>query len=603
MSNQQAKPASGWRRTLGQSLQAMGMAWQRLVCGLANLRRRLWRKRLPGYVLFTLNQELSERSPVRAWWWSFVPGAQAPLSLADLSDSLRRVASDPDVRGVLFLVKTVPLGLTQAQSLAMLFDRFREWDRLDNGPAAPKQIIVHLEQITRTTYVAACAADQILVTPLTGWDVIGLHTTPTFWKETLKLAGIEMDVVKVAPWKTAFDTFSEPAMTPEYEAQVQWLYDSLYKDLVETIAQRRKLSPATVHSLIDGAPWNAEEAQAAGLIDGIAYEDQLPALLGQLDKPATLKPYREVQQLLLRRPRRGHPQAIGVISLTGSIIPGQSRSFPVPLPLFGEEVLGHLTAQQQIRAARKQTDLAAVVVYVDSRGGSSLASDLIWRELSLLNAEKPVVVYMGSVAGSGGYYISLPSRQIVAQRGTLTGSIGVITAKPVLQGTYEKLQARRYTIQRGAHAGLYSEDHPWRGSERAKIEESVRYNYDQFKQRVATDRNLPFDQLDPICNGRVWTGAQALEWGLIDTLGDFHTAVECACRLADLPTDGTVDVHDLTPPQKRLLAEPSATAAILAQLYRLANLDCHFADEIGAELYALLGCERYWWLTSTTVDR
>jgi protease-4 len=571
MSNRQAKAASGWRQVIRQSLQTIGMSWRRLVCGLANLRRRLWRKQLPGYVLFPLNQELSERSPVRAWWWNFVPGAQPPLSLADLSESLRRVASDPDVRGVIFLVKTVPLGLTQAQSLAMLFDRFREWDRQDNGPTAPKQIIVHLEQVTRTNYVAACAADQILVTPLTGWDVLGLHTTPTFWKETLKLAGVEMDVVKVAPWKTAFDALSEPAMTPEYEAQIQWLYDSLYQDLIETIAQRRKLSPETVQSLIDGAPWQAEEAQAAGLIDGLAYEDQLPTLLGQPDSPATIKPYREVQNLLLRRPRPRHPRTVGVISLTGSIIPGQSRTFPVPLPLFGPEVLGHLTAQQQIRAARKQDDLAAIVVYIDSRGGSSLASDLIWRELSLLNAEKPVVVYMGSVAGSGGYYISLPSRQIVAQRGTLTGSIGVITAKPVLQGTYEKLQARRYTIQRGAHAGLYSEDQRWRESERAKIEESVRYNYDQFKQRVAADRNLPFDQLDPLCNGRVWTGVQAQAHGLIDTLGDFHTAVECACRLADLPTDGTVAVRDLTPPKRRLPAEPADVQKALAGLEHAPN--------------------------------
>ena len=176
-------------------------------------------------------------------------------------------------------------------------------------------------------------------------------------------------------------------------------------------------------------------------------------------------------------------------------------------------------------AARDDDRLAAVIVHIDSQGGSALASDLIWRELKLLNEEKPVIAYMGNVAASGGYYIALPTREIIAQRATLTGSIGVITAKPVLQETYAKLQAQRYTIQRGDHAGLYSEDQAWDADQRAKVESGIRHSYAEFKERVAAGRNLPLEQLDAICNGRVWTGAQALDHGLIDALGDFSVAV------------------------------------------------------------------------------
>jgi protease IV len=536
---------SGWRAGLRRLQSGLDQFWQWLVCETANLRRRVYRKRLPDYVVFVINQELAERTPLQPWWYSYLPGYQPPLSLASLSAAFRRVARDPDVKGIVLLFKTVPLGMVQAQNLAALFDRFREWDRQYHGDMAGKRIVVHLEQVTRTTYIAACAADQVLVTPLTNWDVLGFHTSPTFWKETLDLAGIAMDVVKVAPWKTAFDALSEPVMTPEYEAQVQWLYDSVFADLVAAIQQGRGLSGETVKSLIDGAPWTAEQALAAALVDGIAYEDELPVLLGQAGEPATLKPYSAAHRLLFRRPQQRHPSAVGVISLNGAIIPGRSRSFPLPLPLFGEEVLGHLTAQQQIRAARKNPRLAAVVAYVDSRGGSALASDLIWRELKLLAQEKPLVVYMGSVAGSGGYYISLPAHQIV------------ITGKPVLRDAYARLQAQRYSIKRGDHADLYSEDQLWPASQRAKIEEGVQHSYTQFKRRVAEDRALPYEELDAVCNGKVWTGAQALQHGLVDALGDFHVAVECACTLADLPTDGSVRVVDLTPPKERLLAEPA----------------------------------------------
>jgi protease-4 len=179
----------------------------------------------------------------------------------------------------------------------------------------------------------------------------------------------------------------------------------------------------------------------------------------------------------------------------------------------------------------------------------------------------------------------------------------VITAKPILQETYSKLQARRYAIRRGEHAGLYSEDQPWTASQRAKVEESVRDNYAEFKRRVADDRNLPYAELDPICNGKVWTGTQALTHGLVDALGDFPVAVERACQLANLPTDGSVRVLDLAAPKDHSLAEPVQAIKAALGLSDGQSLVTVARQLLRGEWQALVGSEPHWWITTDLPDR
>lgn len=573
------KPFLTWlRQLLKQSTRAVGVGWRRLICALFNLRRRLFRKRLDSYVVITLSRELEERDPHEPWWYDFIPGRKPPQTIESLHHALQRIAVDPAVKGVLFLVKAPNLSLVQAQSLTALFNRFRQWDRQQNPHRDAKAVVIHLEQITLPLYVMACAADRIFVPPLTGWDVLGLRTTPTFFKSTLAKLGVEMDVHQIAPWKSALDSFARSEMSPEFAEQMNWLLDSWYEDIIERIATARKLEPETVRTLIDGAPWDAPAALANGLVDGIAYEDELPMILGNAEKPVSLQPYTHVQKFLLRKPRQSAPQTVGVINMQGTIMPGESQSQPIALPVLGKQTLGSSTAQQQIRTARKDESIAAVVLYVDSPGGSALASDLIWRELQLLQQEKPVVVYMGDVAASGGYYIAMGAQHVVAAPATLTGSIGVIIGKAVTAGTYAKLEANRSVIQRGAHAGLYADDHHWVGSEREKIEESIVYVYDLFKERVAAGRNLPYATLDAVANGRVWTGKQALELKLVDELGDFQCAVEKACVLADLPTDGSTHIQRITTSKQKLLGTPIEAAKgalgvdVMQQVGELAEL-------------------------------
>jgi protease-4 len=566
-----------------------------MACGFSNTRRRWLKRRLPDYVVITIGGALLERDPELPWYYDFIPGYRGPQTLEGLQRVLSGVADDPDVRGVLLLFKGATLSLAQAQSLTALFDRFRRRSAERGGRDAAQRIVVYVEHCSPSALVAASAADQLIFAPLADWEIVGVRAAPLFVKEALARLGVEMQVVRVAPWKTAADTFLFDGLTDAARAQYTWLLDSLYADIVTGVAQGRRLEAEAVQALIDRAPLTATEALAAGLIDQIAYEDELPGLLAQGDKPATIKPYRRIRRLLYRPLRPAAVGSVGVISLSGSIMTGESRAFPAPLPLFGEETIGSTTAQQLIRAARQDDHLDAVVVHVDSPGGSALASDLIWRELALLDAEKPVIIYMGDVAASGGYYIAAPGRKIVAQRATITGSIGVIIAKANLQGAFARFGARRDEVARGAHAAIYADTTAWQDDLLERVEGSLQHVYAQFKQRVVDGRGLDLAALDDLAGGRVWTGAQALAHGLVDTLGDFQHAVEVAAAEAGLPAGGRVELVTVAEPHRWLAAAPAAAQVLLGgrRAQQFSDLTAFLLD---GELSEVLTREQVWLL-------
>lgn len=569
----------------------IGFTWRCLGCALFNLRRRIFLRRLTAYPVILLEGDLVERAPDAPWYYTWLPIYSTPLSLEEIDKALQHIAGDPDVLGVLFHCTDCSPSLAQAQSLRQLLDRFRATDQKVYPTNTPKSIVFHLEELTAPLYVAAAGADLVTLTPLTEWTVTGLAATPLFFKEALAQVGVEFDVVRVAPWKTAADMFAADGLSDAARAQYDWLFDSLYAALVDAIAGGRELEPARVRELIDQAPLSAQAAREAGLIDEVTYADELPALLGIEDERRHPQLYGRARKLLYRRARRPSSGTIGVVSLTGAIMAGESREFPLPLPLIGEDTLGSSSAQQLIRAARNDDSLDAVVVHVDSPGGSALASDLIWRELDLLAREKPVVVYMGDVAASGGYYIAAPAAKIVAQRSTLTGSIGVILAKPVAVEALDKARIRWETLRRGEHADLYTSFAPWEEGARAAVTASMDAVYRTFKERVVAGRGIDRAALEELAGGRVWTGEQALAHGLVDALGDLNTAVELACQEADLPADGSVRVEAVAAPGRWLPALPGAPAAAeLAQWQTLAQFVA------GGELTRLLQREQLWLL-------
>ena len=577
--------ASLYERYVVRLLRGISLLWQVCVCGLANLLRGLSKGGRADYVLFELSGALLERTP---------------STIESLRQALRRIAADPDVRGGLILVKGAQLSLAQAQTLADLFDRFRGWSREFYPEAAAKEIVVFLESCGNAEYMMAAAADRVFVSPLTDWMVVGLRAEPIFLADMLRKVGVQAEVVKVAPWKTAFDSLERSGISPAHQEQLERLLDGWYMELVTAISRGRDISAEQIRSAIDSAPLTANKAVEMGLVDGAAYEDELPTVLATTNEDARILPFEQARKALYRRPRpelAGVRSRIGVISLSGMITSGRSRRFPTDLPIIGGRTVGSATVQQMIRAALKNERLAGILLHVDSNGGSALASDLIWRELTLLNRKKPVVSYLGDVAASGGYYVALPAQRIICQPATVTGSIGVIMAKLITSEAFAKIGARRFAVQRGENAGIYASDRPWRPEQRAKVEEHIGYTYGNFKKLVADARQLDPASLEEICGGRVWTGRQAQTHGLVDELGDFTTAIDRLCELAELPQDGSVALVQVTADQSRPRPPLSERSLDLtARGDGLADLSDALLALVQGEISSLLGPERVWLL-------
>ena len=529
----------------------LGDAFRNTRLRFGNALKRRFRKQLP-YLVFDLQGDLPEYTPPPPRWQRFLPMLGLPrssssLSLADLRNAFDRIAADPRAPGVVLRLDELNVRWATAQTLRGLIATLR---------AAGKRVLVHCAaDFDPLTYFVATAADEIYLAPPATWQVLGLRSESVFLKDALDLWGIQAEVVAVSPYKGAAGTLSRTSMSDEQREMLSWLLDGFYNALVNAIAEGRNLPPEEVRALIDRAPLTAEETTQAGLVDAVLYLDELPARLtlhdqkdfgpGEGDDPDqtpdlshVLIPFDEGRRALLAPIRKRSGKFIALISIEGTIVPGESRDIPAPLPIpvLGNQQAGADSVAQAFREIEADPRFAAVVLYVNSPGGSALASDLIWREVERVRRKKPVVVYMGNTAASGGYYVSATADWIVAQPLTVTGSIGVIFMKLLTTGLFSIFSANRESIQRGAHAGLFSDSLPLDEERRAVVEKTVRETYDLFKTRVLAGRKrLTPNTLEPIAGGRVWLGEQALEHGLVDELGDLMRAVDKAKALVELP--------------------------------------------------------------------
>jgi protease-4 len=581
-------------------LAELRQVWSAVTFGLTgigvwfrNLLRYLRRSRT-DYVVIPLGGALPERpGPPRGFLQRrLLPLPGPPLSMAALNHRLRAVADAGNVRGVVFVFQGLTVGLATCQSLRRAIERLR---------AAGKEVVVFTPYLDLTHYYIAAAANRIIVPPAARFELLGLRVESVFLKDALGRLGIQADVVQISPFKTAFNELGESQMTPEQEQQLNWILDDGYEQITDAIAADRHLEAARLRELVDGAPYTAEAARAAGLIDDIAYEDTLPELLaptdpdssaGQADRspdengdrpaPQKSRPramfssWPEARAIMLEKRRRPARKAIGVISLQGAITMGPSRRSPLPIPWFSGPASGERTLSNLLRRAEKNRRLAAVIIQMDSGGGSALASDIIWRQLRRLANKLPVVAYMGDTAASGAYYIAAAARHIVAQPMTLTGSIGVITLRLSTGGLFEKLDINRVSLQRGRHADLNSDLAPLTEEERQILWDEVTDSYGRFLDIVAAGRDLARDSLDEICAGRVWTGRQARQHGLVDQHGDFQDAVAAAAELAGLAVDDQteVPVYDLYSDGASLvLPEPFEEPAELLKLLSPVRLE------------------------------
>jgi protease-4 len=518
---------------------------------LTNRLRQLSRRNL-GYVVLRISGSYPERTvpPQRRFPLSLLPWPQPPPSIDAFAGALELLALDPRVKGVIFFISDLSAEPATLSSLRQIIGRFR---------VSGKRTVAYLQDLTMWPYYLAVACDEILIPESAEFHAAGLRSEVLFLKNTLGLIGIQADFEAIAEYKVSPDTFRRSKMTEPHREMLESLLDSLYDELVNAIAAGRNMTPKRVKKLLDSVPLTAQQAQEDGLLDGVCYEDELPARLGTGEAPAVMIPWEQTRRRLIR-PRRWHSRrAIGVISLEGTIVPGLSRRAPIPLPIplpVPTSQVGSDTLVQQLRAAAMNRQLAAVILHVDSPGGSALASDLIWRELMHLRHIKPLVVFMGNIAASGGYYVSAPANAILAQPTTLTGSIGIWGGKIVTSGVWDRIHARREVVSRGKAAGLYADTAPFDDAERTIVRAELGRGYARFKARVAQGRSMTDEQVEALARGRVWTGEQALARGLVDGLGDLRTAAERARELAGISPRRYAPLVDVPVPRRYQVAQP-----------------------------------------------
>lgn len=529
--------------------------------GLRYLWHRLgnWRRgrvKELDYILLTLPTTMPALPEQRSWLRKRILG-HPPMSLSDLDRHFRQIGADPRPQGVVLHLRGIAMSLADIQTLRASILRLREQG---------KRVIAFAQGYDNATYYIASACDEIILQPGGTLNTIGLVSQPTFLRSALESIGVQLDSVAITPFKGAYDSLTRDDISPEGQQQLDWLLDSRYQMLVEDIAQGRKTTPDAVRQMIDTAPHLDNDALAQGYIDAILNEEGLAQHLAT----EHLIVWSEARKVLLREWRTGFDKYVAVLPLTGLMMPGESGSPPadLPIPFLGAERMGDLTVVRQVRQLMKNKSAAAVVLWIDSGGGVAITAEAMTSALRELAKDRPVVAYMNTAAASGGYYIATPAQWIVAQPGTITGSIGVILGKPITGGLLKKLKVNRREFMRGANASIFSDAAPFTGAQRKQMRASIEHNYQQFIQLVADSRHMTLEAVDAVGGGRVWTGQQALANGLVDQLGDLRAAVGKARELAGLPEDApAVLVAKEAKPIAPQVAEQANPAAILEYMH------------------------------------
>jgi protease IV len=463
-------------------------------------------------------------------------------TVRSLVESLRKAKRDPRIKSVLLIPSTLDLPYwAKVQELRDAVLDFRE---------SGKPVVTFLEYGGDREYYLATAADRVFLLPTSPLDLTGVASYTLFLRGALDQLGAYPDFLQIGAYKTAPNQFTQSGFTPAHREMVEALTLNIYEQLVSGIAQRRGKTPDDVRAILGQGPFTPEEALRLGLVDDLVYEDEiddrLPELRGESGEMARVEG-RDYQRVSPRsagiRPR----SRIAVLYAAGTIVSGRSRYDPLNGALVGSD-----TMVEQIRQIRADETIRAIVLRVDSPGGSSVASDVIWRELMIArdeNPSRPLVASMSDLAASGGYYIAMPSQVIVAQPATLTGSIGIYAGKIVVGGTLEKIGVTTGTVASDPNAEIYSPFTPFTPAQRERIGAFMAGFYANFVEKAAESRQRTPAEIEAVAQGRVWTGAQALDRGLVDMLGGLDTAVALAKERANIPIDEDVELV-IYPPRR-----------------------------------------------------
>ena len=462
-------------------------------------------------------------------------------SLTGLVMQFKKAKVDNRIKAILLDVDMSGVGWGKAEEIRDAITDFR---------SSGKPVYAYMELGLNKEYYIATACNKIIVPPPGELFINGLAADVMFFRGSLDKLGIYPDIYQIGKYKSAGDMFTQKQMTDAHREYINSMLDDLFNRYVNAIAQARHKTPDDIRKLIDDAPYGAAKAKEVGLIDDSMYHDDVEKMLkkelGYKDSdaftPVRGVDYRDVEpeSLGLNKGER-----IAVIYATGDIGSGSSQNSP-----SGDQSIGSDTLAKALTDAAADKSIKAIVLRVDSPGGSGLASDIIWHAVEAANQKKPVVVSMSDVAASGGYYISASAAKIVAQPSTITGSIGVVAGKPVLRGFYDWLGISNEYVLRGKNAGMFRETEKFSDEERAKFEEWIKNTYyNDFVPKVAKGRKKDAQFIDSVGQGRVWTGAQAKDRSLVDEFGGLDKAIEVAKQLANIPADKGVERVILPYPQ------------------------------------------------------
>jgi len=480
---------------------------------------RAARTRAPWLVV-PLGGDLGERGRT-----AFGAGSRdASLSHLDLLRSLDRVRSDPRIAGVLLRFQgTGPYRFAQAASLRRAVDGLRE---------AGVPVAAWAESLTAPQLWIATGADAVWIPEIGAVQLVGLRSDHFYLKDLLDKLEVEPEVVHVGRYKSAGELLTRRKMSVEQREQMEAWQGELYAQLVEAIARGRGLDVQAVRDRIDCGPYAAAAAVEAGLVDGFLYKDELeeklkPMSRGDASRDVT---FVDLHGYLGRvvldpgwRPLLHTLPHVAYLVATGNVHRGPTRRG------IGSQAVGGL-----LTSLREDDRIGGVVIRVDSPGGDAVASDLLYREVELTRKEKPVVVSMGEVAASGGYYLAAAADAIWIEAGSVTGSIGVVGGKLNLEGLYRRLGVGRDAVETGARAGVFSDTRGFTPDERKAVHDEMAALYEVFLARVAAGRRLERDALERVAQGRIWSGREALGVGLVDALGGPLEALEDARRRAGI---------------------------------------------------------------------
>ena len=451
---------------------------------------------------------------------AFSPGAffgKRELTLTDALACIEEASRDSRVKGLVLKIFPSGAGAAKCEELKAAIDRFRK---------SKKPVIAFSSVLEGHHYLIACAADSIFMPPA-GYVIIpGPSSSAIFIRGTLDKLGINPNIHRIEDYKAAAEMYTEKERTPKSRAMTEWLLGDIFEKYVADIAAARDCGEDAVLAWVDRGLFSPGRALDEGIIDGIRYWDEIEARFEKRD--VRLVGAQEYLRSKRAAARLEGPR-IAVIHAQGIITMGESGFDPLNGLTMGSE-----TIIDELRRARDDDGVKAVILRVDSPGGDGIAGDMISREVELTSKEKPVVVSMSDVAASGGYEISYRADRIIAMPGSITGSIGSITGKMNMRGLYNKLGVTKDEIGTGKNSLIYSDYRDFSDDEWALVREEHWAFYRSWIAQIALFREMSADSVDSLGRGRVWTGKQAAASGLIDEVGDMHRAVAAACELAGI---------------------------------------------------------------------